>query len=505
MLQTIFRVVLNQSITGGILALMIIGLKPLTNKKLNTTWQYYLWGVVVIWLLVPFIPDIPVLNHPAIPMIHMEPLSNPLIGPDNNLPDLVNSSNVPTSIIPGYIELTQLIPWFWLIGAVLFGIHNGYRYIRFASELKRSTFSISNPTVNNILDACRLDMGIKRSITLLRNANIGTPILTGFFKPVICLPNVEFKPQEYKLIFIHELTHYKRKDLLYKMLALAANTIHWFNPLVYIAVKNIHEMCEYACDEVMVRDMAENERKSYGEMILNLITLQTDKKIALSNALSGIRKIERRLNMIMKPKRNVLIVAVVLISLLAVTGVFASGYTGKLLGKDIKQGDNSSAQDTQDREVYDFLLELDKTMAAALGVDLNSYRKVDTMVGFMKPEYSELRLLDVKLQIPSKYGDSIMSIYLSKDNTQGIALKQEIASTQEFKGVYNLYEFQANEDKDSRYAWKITGTKSVEGEYKAVNEAVKEEFKKNLIPKDGQQKQLQTTTSKYEMTQEARP
>jgi len=135
-------------------------------------------------------------------------------------------------------------------------------------------------------------------------------------------------------------------------------------------------------------------------------------------------------------------------------------------------------------DVKVFLDELDKTIAKAFEVDLSSYRKIDTLNGFMTPEYYELRLLDVRMQIPLKYGDTIPSIYLNKDNTQGIAF------TQDLQGVYTLYEFEANKDKESRFKWTITGTKTVQGEYKAVNENVKEYFKKNPNP----------PTYKYEST-----
>ncbi len=134
------------------------------------------------------------------------------------------------------------------------------------------------------------------------------------------------------------------------------------------------------------------------------------------------------------------------------------------------------------KEMYDFYLEWDKTMAKAFAIDLNDYRKIDTMVGFTKLEYADLKIVDVKKQIPLKYGDISPSIYLNKSNTQGIAV------TQDLNGLYTLYEFEENWDKDSKYEWKITGTKTVQGEPEFINETQKEHYIKNPNPNSADEK-----------------
>ncbi|NJD01388.1 MAG: hypothetical protein FIA99_02030 [Ruminiclostridium sp.] len=134
------------------------------------------------------------------------------------------------------------------------------------------------------------------------------------------------------------------------------------------------------------------------------------------------------------------------------------------------------------KEMYNFYLEWDKTMVKAFAVDLNGYRKIETMVGFTKLEYTDLNISDVRRQIPLKYGDIIPSIYLNKSNTQGIAV------TQDLNGLYTLYEFEESRDKDSKYAWKIVETKTVQGERKFINENEKKQFIKNPTPNTADEK-----------------
>ncbi|NCC06949.1 MAG: hypothetical protein EOM30_02630 [Clostridia bacterium] len=177
-----------------------------------------------------------------------------------------------------------------------------------------------------------------------------------------------------------------------------------------------------------------------------------------------------------KIRKSILVAAIITLIIL---GVILGCYFVRLLKTNDVKSAGSVTQTTADKELYAFLLSLDKTMGEVLEIDLSNYRKIDTLDGFTTSEYDDLRLLDIKMQIPSEYGDSILSIYLNNDNTKGVAPKQGIAPTKEFNGVYNMYLFERDLDKDSKFAWKITENKSVEGEFKAINETVREHFMNN--------------------------
>lgn len=497
LLNSIFSLVLTQSITGGFLTLLLIALKPLTSKRFSAVWQYYVWIFAIIWLLIPLVPNISVFDNNIVPIKQTDIFSPEVISREDRLPTPINNDISSLILTTAGMQIKILIPWVWCIGVVVFGSYTGCKYIQFNLKLKRSSFLVTNPSITSELNACRSNLGIRKIISLNCSSSIGTPILSGFFNPVITLPDVDFRSEEYKLIFTHELIHYKRKDIWYKMITLIANIIHWFNPLAYIVMKNIDEACEYACDEVVTRDMNDYERKYYGETILNLIALQLERKMVMSTALCGIKKFERRLSMIIKSNKSnksIMVLAVVIILVLA-AGVITSGFAGNMLGVR-KSGNNSDILNKREtnemQKMYDFHIELDNTMANAFEVDLNNYRKIDTLPGFVKSEHKELHIGDIREQLHLKYGNTSPSIYLNKDNTQGIAL------TQDLQGVYILYEFEINKDEDSRFKWTIKATKTIQGEYKAANKNVEEYFKKNPNPKDNILPPLQPPTSKYE-------
>ena len=71
-------------------------------------------------------------------------------------------------------------------------------------------------------------------------------------------------------ILSHELTHARRHDLLYKWLAAAVTSLHWFNPLMAVVRRQISHACELACDEAVTRTMDGSARRHYGETLLAL-------------------------------------------------------------------------------------------------------------------------------------------------------------------------------------------------------------------------------------------
>ena len=82
------------------------------------------------------------------------------------------------------------------------------------------------------------------------------------------MPYIEYTNDELELIFKHELTHLKRFDIWYKLLLVASNTVHWFNPFVYIMRKLANRDIEYTCDDIVTRNLSLSQRKEYSRVIL---------------------------------------------------------------------------------------------------------------------------------------------------------------------------------------------------------------------------------------------
>ncbi|HHY23836.1 MAG TPA: M56 family metallopeptidase [Clostridiaceae bacterium] len=77
------------------------------------------------------------------------------------------------------------------------------------------------------------------------NPKIKSPMLVGLRRPMILLPISNVQEIDLKLVLTHELMHLKRKDLCVKMLALLAETLHWFNPFVHVLRKDVNTWGNY--------------------------------------------------------------------------------------------------------------------------------------------------------------------------------------------------------------------------------------------------------------------
>ena len=97
------------------------------------------------------------------------------------------------------------------------------------------------------------------------------PMLLGALRPVIVLPRAAYTEEELGIVLAHEMLHYRRKDLSYKMLALFAQAAHWYNPLVVLLARQLNYFCELSVDERMAANMDGAGRKLYGEIILQAL------------------------------------------------------------------------------------------------------------------------------------------------------------------------------------------------------------------------------------------
>lgn len=118
------------------------------------------------------------------------------------------------------------------------------RHYRFLKLAARWSEDVTDNRTLTLLQNLKAGMGLSRPMGLKVCGSIGTPMMVGFISPRILLPKADFSEDELCFILKHELIHYRRGDLWYKCLVLAATAVHWFNPIVYMMAKAIDIQCE---------------------------------------------------------------------------------------------------------------------------------------------------------------------------------------------------------------------------------------------------------------------
>jgi len=162
-----------------------------------------------------------------------------------------------------------------------------------------------------------------------------TPMLMGIFKPRLYLPEREYEDSALRSILLHELVHFRRKDIFVKWLAFFANAVHWFNPAHYLMRRELARECELAADEAVIKQMDADTRMKYAHLLLDIVSAKRMHVGAPTAAFAADKKmIKERLEVIMNYKKKTalsVILSVVLMVSLALGAVAASGSAVSLM------------------------------------------------------------------------------------------------------------------------------------------------------------------------------
>src|SRR5688572_13363785 len=128
-----------------------------------------------------------------------------------------------------------------------------------------------------LLHRLAVGLGIRRPLTLLRGDSLGVPVTWGIVYPVVLLPDdADSWPEERrKYVLVHEMAHVKRLDAFTQLVAQFALAVFWFNPLVWIAAKEMRREREHACDDYVLTHGT--KPSVYATDLLELVqTIDTD-------------------------------------------------------------------------------------------------------------------------------------------------------------------------------------------------------------------------------------
>lgn len=281
-MNELFETVLILSLFGfGITALLLL-LKPVTVKKFPAKWQYYVWIAVLISMIIPIYKFIPkqevqklsfVTRNEVVRQENIQHTQNILT---QNLEETENTTDIndktSTPSIPEILQkntakMMGIFSYIWLIGILIYILVVIISYAAYILCKRKNSFMIAD---NPVFESTKTELGIKRNIRLKISKDILSPMLVGMIFPTIYIPAKDISDENMRMIFLHELTHYKRGDLLIKWLALFVNAVHWFNPLAYLLCANISESCEISCDMAVTHNMPDNQQKVYMKTILDL-------------------------------------------------------------------------------------------------------------------------------------------------------------------------------------------------------------------------------------------
>ena len=341
---------LKTSLLGALAILLMLVSKPLWRERYRAKARCWLWLALAVFLLFPV--DFSVKNAPvqAAPpqdyTLFVGTDKTTIQSTDHLFGDMAEksgqtSTQVRDSIIARpvtdpaqkttrYIPVTTILFYGYLAGAAAFLLYEGVSYARFRRTVRRWSGSVTRGDYRALLDETARALSVNAPKMLICEA-VTTPAVTGLFRPTLLLPHERYDVQELRYILRHELCHLKRRDMLFKLVLLAANAMHWFDPVVYLMLRQADEDIELACDSAATDELDRAERAAYSRTLLAAVQSNVRALPATTCFGSTVERLKRRITNVLgaQKKRGLGVVALVLALTLTAGCAVSWGERGK--------------------------------------------------------------------------------------------------------------------------------------------------------------------------------
>lgn len=369
--------------TSSALILIVLAVRVLFRNRLSARLRYALWGVVLLRLLVPFQVELPAAASDALPVLASNLAQDVTPRLDDTLlyaiPTEEQPYGLPAGMPPEYIRngpfdsawdrfsggtvydgehitryafmmtALEVVVLIWLAGTALAALVILTSNLRFARRLRKRRERLED---------------IDSPIPVYVAEGLPSPCLFGVFRPAVYVtPQAAEGEDTLRHVLAHELTHYAHKDHLWSLLRCFSLALHWYNPLVWLAVVLSKQDGELACDEGAVARLGEAERIPYGRTLVDMVaarSLRPADLLSCSTAMTGGGKsVKQRVAQLVKKPETVKIALFAAVALVALAVVFT--FAGRAQGE---KGDYAT-----------FLNDVENAQSIHLGQEMiSSYR-----------------------------------------------------------------------------------------------------------------------------------
>lgn len=340
--------VLEVSLSTTVVVSALLLAAPFLRKRYAAKWRYYIWIALAFRLVVP-------VNF-----------SLPERGIEINIPEAaaVSAVDIPGEgvlAIPQAAKAGERAAGFsvldcaavlWLTVSFCIIMVHICSYLHARRKLMKSGRRMEEEAWLLQLFHVERELNIRKRITVIRHRNAAGPMLIGFFRPIIVIPERISGGEEMFFILKHELIHFKRHDTFFQFLFMAAGAIHWFNPMIALMRREAAVDMELSCDEGVIEGVSYGERKAYTETLMATIDKQYGRTNPLTTQFYGGKKVmKRRFRNILsrsRRKRGLFLLAVVACMTFAL-GMMTGCAAVRTEPSEHPAGQEEKAQDVNDQ------------------------------------------------------------------------------------------------------------------------------------------------------------
>jgi beta-lactamase regulating signal transducer with metallopeptidase domain len=324
------ELLINMTIGGTVTACLILLVKQMMKDRLTPKWHFYLWMILAIRLLVPGLPEseISLLNNMPVTQV-MHAAESPAGSPSQNTADsktgyIAGNIIMKSPVTGAERSRTFSVPEHrmnflflgWAAGAVLIVSYLSVIYGLFQYRSKKLTVCKA-PEILELFQSCKDEAGVGDKNILLRMGGT-TPMLLGIVKPAILFPE-GYSSEELRHVFLHELCHYKHKDILINIICCGFLCVYWFNPVMWLCFYLVRRDLEILCDERVIE--ITGERKEYAKTLLKTALNRNQFLLATTSMQNGEKEVAKRIKHIASFKKPKLLVSVLAVLIVLATGV----------------------------------------------------------------------------------------------------------------------------------------------------------------------------------------
>lgn len=297
-MNELFLKIINMSISASWLILAVLILR-LVLKKAPKWVNVLLWGIVAIRLICPFSFESALSLIPSAETFPKKIISGPsfdvqsgITPVDNRINDYLGDRYFEGVTVPANNGNTimTILTIVWTIGILLLVAYTVISYWRLHREI---------------------DTAVRYKDNIFQSENVSSPFVLGLIKPRIYLP-FKLDGQDMEHVVAHEQAHIRRKDHWWKPLGFLLLTIHWFNPLMWLAYVLLCRDIELACDEKVIKGLSNEQRADYTQA---LVACSVNRRMIAACPLTfGEVGVKERVKSVMnykKPAFWVIIIAVI--------------------------------------------------------------------------------------------------------------------------------------------------------------------------------------------------
>ena len=340
---------LLQTLTVSLAAALLLVVKYLLKDHLSPRWQYGIWGLLALRLLLPVAVTG---RYVLLPLPLWVETVKSLV--ESGLSSTFSAPYLPldlTHVFPYLtgrpVSVTDWLFFLYVLGFLAVLLYYAYRYVHLRALLRRG--NPVSPAIQAQLDrvSAQYALNVCPAVTV---PGLSSAFICGVFRPVLALP--EGEPVDGKIL-LHELLHLQSRDAAQSVFWCFFRALHWCNPFLLAVFHRIGNDMESLCDQRVLERLEGEDRRAYGGILLNMANEKYPRAPGTTSVSNGGANISRRIAAIVRFKQypqGMALVSLCIAVILASSLLWGTS-TGELTPQNDAFSSPSGAPDLTPREV----------------------------------------------------------------------------------------------------------------------------------------------------------